>query len=95
MLVKATRKNASLRAALGRWIEIVAAAESHSVDDVHETFLSADGVVLKSGAIITVFNVGGNNFRVLTMVFYRAQRVYVAEVLTHAEYSKDHWKDRL
>ena len=45
--------------------------------------------------VVTVFNVKGNEYRLLTVMRYRAQQVYVIDVLTHAEYSKGKWKDRL
>ena len=36
-----------------------------------------------------VFNVAGNNYRVVGVVHYRAKRVYVREIMTHGEY--DDW----
>jgi mRNA interferase HigB len=42
-----------------------------------------------------VFNVKGNEYRLLTTINYRQQQVYVLEVMTHAEYSKQkQWKRR-
>jgi mRNA interferase HigB len=37
----------------------------------------------------TVFDVGGNNFRVIAAIHYNRQTLYIREVLTHAEY--DRW----
>ena len=37
----------------------------------------------------TVFNIKGNNYRLLTIIHYRPQRVYIKEFFTHAEY--DQW----
>ena len=58
-------------------------------------FASADGVRAGSGLIVTVFNVRGNEYRLLTSVHFVQQQVYVLDVLTHEEYSRDRWKDRL
>ena len=44
--------------------------------------------------VVTVFNVSGNDYRLLTQIGYKEQLVQVVEVLTHAEYSKDKWKKR-
>ena len=44
---------------------------------------------------MTVFNIRGNHYRLLTWVSYRAGVVTVIEFLTHAEYDKEKWKDRL
>jgi mRNA interferase HigB len=36
-----------------------------------------------------VFDVAGNNFRVVVVVQYRARKVFIREVMTHREY--DDW----
>jgi len=51
--------------------------------DLQGTFASADLV----GDEI-VFNIGGNKYRLATMVDFKAQAVLVTDVQTHAEYSK-------
>lgn len=41
----------------------------------------------------TVFNIKGNHYRLITIIHYKYQRVYIKEFFTHAEY--DQWnKDR-
>ena len=37
----------------------------------------------------TVFNIKGNSYRLITIIHYRFQRVYIKEFFTHAEY--DQW----
>ena len=37
----------------------------------------------------TVFNIKGNNYRLITIIHYRYQRVYIKEFFTHTEY--DQW----
>jgi mRNA interferase HigB len=39
------------------------------------------------------FNIKGNDYRLITRISYTRQRVYVRDVLTHAEYDKGKWKD--
>jgi mRNA interferase HigB len=41
----------------------------------------------------TVFNIGGNKYRLITKINYRAQIIYIPFVLTHSEYDKDKWKE--
>ena len=41
----------------------------------------------------TVFNIGGNKYRLIAAIHYNTQRVYVRFVLTHAEYDLEKWKD--
>jgi len=40
----------------------------------------------------TVFNIGGNKYRLIARVNYPTQKVFVLAVLTHNEYDKDAWK---
>ena len=40
----------------------------------------------------TVFNVGGNKYRVIVVIHYNREKVYIREVLTHAQYDKELWK---
>ena len=39
-----------------------------------------------------VFNIGGNNYRLVTRVLYVSQKVFVLTVLTHAEYDQNKWQ---
>jgi len=93
-LQRAIRKHRDAGAWLERWAATVQNAAWNSLDDVRHVYPSADGVPLKR-IVVTVFNVKGNEYRLLTIIRYRAQQVYVIDVLGHAEYSKDKWKDRL
>lgn len=36
----------------------------------------------------TVFNIGGNNYRLITAIHYNMQNCYIRTIWTHAEYSK-------
>lgn len=39
-----------------------------------------------------VFNIAGNKYRLVAGLSFRAQRLWVKAVLTHAEYDKGAWK---
>lgn len=81
--------------ALRVWYTAAKAAEWGSLADVRKTFPSADGVRVRSGRTATVFNIGGNNYRLIAAIHYNRQRIYLMRILTHAEYSKNVWKDSL
>ena len=49
----------------------------------------------RSGKSATVFNVCGNKHRMATAIHYNTGKVFVLELMSHAEYSKNQWKDRL
>jgi mRNA interferase HigB len=95
LLSRASRKFPAARKPLEEWAQTVQASVWTSLQEVRRTYPGADGVAVRSGGIITVFNIGGNKYRLLTSIFYGSQRLYLIEFLTHAEYTKGRWKDRL
>jgi len=94
-LVKVYRKNPQTRAWLETWRDVVEKALWQNIIDVRKSYPHADAVSLGRGAaklVVTIFNVGGNNYRLLTRINYSKQLVQIVQVLTHAEYSKQVWK---
>jgi mRNA interferase HigB len=55
--------------------------------ELKELFPSADQVANK-----TVFNIGGNKYRLIAALHYNRGRVYIRAILTHREYDKGNWK---
>jgi mRNA interferase HigB len=45
--------------------------------------------------VVTIFNIKGNQYRLITVIQYASAICRVVDVLTHAEYSTNRWKDRL
>ena len=73
--------------ALRQWHSIVEQTDFVDFGHIREFFNSADYV-----PPYVVFDVAGNNYRVVVVAQYRAKRVYVREVMTHREY--DDWCKR-
>lgn len=44
---------------------------------------------------MVVFNIRGNRYRLVTAIHYNRQVIYTLRFMTHADYSKDRWKDTL
>jgi mRNA interferase HigB len=89
------RKHRDARGWLAEWIRNVEAARWKDIDDVRKLYPAADGGVrIRRGKVVTVFNVKGNEYRLVADILYAAQFVNVLDLMTHAEYSKDLWKDR-
>jgi mRNA interferase HigB len=40
----------------------------------------------------TVFNIHGNDYRLITRVNYRTKRVFILYILTHAAHDRGEWK---
>ena len=83
------------RHSLNHWLELVAAAQWRSLADVRTVFRSADPVRVKSGRQVYVFNIAGNHFRLIAAIHFNMQTVFALRFMTHAEYSKNRWKDDL
>ena len=81
--------------ALRAWYKIVREATWKTPNEIKETFSSVDPVVVDSGATVMVFNIKGNNYRLVASIHYDMARVFVHRVMTHAEYDKDKWKEEL
>jgi mRNA interferase HigB len=90
-----TKSGTQERKWLYTWKEVVKNAHWQNINDVRKTYPSADGGTVDSKRTVTVFNVCGNNHRLLTAIHYDKQRIYLLDLLTHAEYDKDEWKRNL
>ena len=69
------------------WYKLVNEHKWQSFDDIRKIFPCADLV----GNFI-VFNISGNNYRLITYIDFPKGKVFIREVLTHAEYDKNKWK---
>ena len=83
------------RASLQAWAKVTADAEWQNIMEVRQDFPSAHGVIVASGNTVTVFNIRGNNYRLITAIHYRGGRVYTLRFLTHGDYDSGDWKGDL
>ena len=77
------------------WLRAAKQAGWQSLIDLRRTCPHAASVRVASGKTVTVFNIKGNDYRLITAIHYDRQTVYVLRFLTHAEYSKDRRKEEL
>lgn len=80
-------KHPNAEKGLTSWYKITSKSRWKHLDDVRHTFSHADSV-----GQLTVFNISGNNYRLITKIEFSRGKVYIRAVLTHAEYNKDNWK---
>ncbi len=78
---------------LRQWYKTTVHAQWGSLRDVRRDYPHADGVRTKGGDALTVFNIGGHKYRLITRIRYDYQLVNVRAVLTHAEYDEGKWKE--
>jgi mRNA interferase HigB len=69
------------------WAKATEASSWQTPADLRSTFNSADFV-----DDLTVFNIGGNKYRLIAFVQYQREIVYIKAVLTHKDYDKGAWK---
>ena len=72
---------------LMNWYRIAKKADWGSLAEVRCDFSHADIVGRR-----TVFNIHGNDYRLIARVNYKSKRVFIPHILTHLEYSKGDWK---
>ena len=70
------------------WYAAAREAKWHNLAEVRTSFRHADVVGDK-----TVFNIKGNDYRLIVHINYQASIIYIKHLLTHAEYDKDKWKE--
>jgi mRNA interferase HigB len=66
-----------------------------NISELRADYPSADPVRLGDGKTVYVFNVCGNKYRLVVAVHFNIPRVVILRMMTHAEYSKERWKDEL
>ena len=94
-LVATSKDFPKARKWLEQWCAITMAADWRHIQDVRAAYPSADSVKVASGRKVTVFNVCHNDYRLIVAIHYNRRIVYTLGFLTHAEYSKDKWKEKL
>jgi len=81
-------RNAASRSSFRIWLALLKNADWAEPGDINETFGSAD--LLGDGSNRIVFNIAGNNFRMICKYHFGITRVhlYIKWIGTHAEYTK-------
>jgi len=75
---------------LDDWYRVAKDATWNSLAEVHQVYPHADLY-----GIYTVFNIGGNKYRLVVELHYENQVALIRHVLTHAEYDRNKWKQEM
>lgn len=70
------------------WYKTARKANWQSLAELKQVYPSADLVGRH-----TVFNIGGNKYRLIARIVYRSQTLFVVAVITHEEYDLGKWKE--
>ena len=72
---------------LKHWANTVKESSWANPGELRRAFGTADFV-----GDLTVFNIGGNKYRLIAFVHYGRQIVYIKQILTHKQYDKGDWR---
>jgi len=81
-LVEFWRRHPAAKVALQSWLEDVGHAQWASPQDIKRRYASASFVAGNR----VVFNIKGNDYRLVVAVAYRFKAVYIKFIGTHAQY---------
>ena len=87
-ILEFAKKHPDCTTALESWYRIVKRTDFNSLNELRQTFPSADIV-----GNLTVFNIGGNKARLVTAIHYNTHRIYIRHILTHKEYDRGSWRE--
>lgn len=81
-------QNARSRTSFRLWLTLIKGADWVEPGDITETFAAAD--LLGNGSNRVVFDIAGNNYRLICKYHFGRMRVhlYIKWIGTHAEYTK-------
>ena len=73
--------------ALQEWYEAISKNLFNNFAELKKSFGSVDKV-----GDLCIFNIGGNKLRLVAAIHFNRHKVYIRDILTHAEYDKNGWK---
>ena len=85
------QRHPDARVPLDAWYSIMKGREYRSPHEIRADFPAASFL----GARRAVFNIGGNKYRLVVDLRYDLGRVYVRDILTHADYDRRSMDDSL
>lgn len=81
-------KHPNSKKSLVLWHKVVASAQWKNFSDLRRTYATADQV-----KNFTVFNIGGNKYRLIAFIDYEKQKVFIRHILLHKDYDNNKWKE--
>jgi len=83
-ILEFSKKHTNSKNSLNFWYHTVTAKNWNSLNDIKQTFNSADYV----GNSRYVFNIKGNDYRLVAIISFNAKKIYIRFIGTHSEYDK-------
>lgn len=83
-ILEFSKKHSDAENSLNFWYHTVIAKEWNNLNNIKETFNSVDYV----GNNRYVFNIKGNDYRLIAIISFNAKKTYIRFIGTHSEYDK-------
>jgi mRNA interferase HigB len=77
------RKHPEAETSLRVWHKLLTKTEPQNFHELKDSFNSAD-----YSDPYTIFDIGGNNYRVIVIMVYLGRAAFIKKVFTHSEYTK-------
>lgn len=77
---------------LRHWYKTAQQADWRSLQHVREVYSHVDGVAA-ADETLTVFNIGGNKYRLIVRIRYDYRLINIRAVLTHRDYDARTWRE--
>jgi mRNA interferase HigB len=78
---------------LASWLTLARSGSFRSLIDLRTTFSDVEFVSVHRHEVY-VFNIGGNKYRLIATIHFKAQEMVVRGVWTHADYDTNDWKKK-
>jgi len=78
------------QSAIESWYQLIKDNDWQSLEEVRNGYSRSVDQVYG----YTIFNIKGNQYRLIVQINYKTRTIFFKKFLTHAEYSKIHWNDR-
>lgn len=86
---EAKEKFPQAASALDGWYRVAKKNTFSNFSDIKRIFNSVDIV-----GDFYIFDIGGNKLRMITCIFFQSHKIFIREILTHAEYDKREFSKR-
>lgn len=90
IIVEAKTLHPQCASALDGWYRIVKNNAFNSFADLKTSFNAIDKV-----GDLYVFDIGGNKLRLIASIHFNRQKLYIRYILTHKEYDKGDWRNKI
>jgi mRNA interferase HigB len=88
VITEACKEYPNAVAALRAWVKTMKSCNANHPVELQKAFSYMDPVPPQ-----TVFNICGNDYRLIAKNNYKHKVVRIQHVLTHADYDKNNWKE--